>query len=408
MTVTEESQQKDNILSPSSDVASKEALPSAGGVASEVSPGDGALSPPDTKVENNDVKGGGEGDEDVGFGPPPAFPNSSKLGKRKRTIMAVSETAAADGGGASLEDETSSEDGEGGISKKANKNSQSIHRGIKEEVKSPVDEEGARKYSDAMLLASLSDVEGTPKKKETEFADGNTTTATTSKVPQVSGGGSPPSSNAPTPLRSNVHAPRPGEPIKPFALLPKQGPGLSASASKSPGARDPKNEKGGAMYNPYPPQHGYHPSYGYPPTPGGYGYPYYGYPPGPSSYHPYYPPPSHPSAAAGPPSTEGPASPEKWGPYYSPKHQERKTTPATGGGPEKVHSTTAPFHPLSTSSSKISEEGDTMGAAEGLYGPPPPYQHMYDPRYGPPPPPAYKNTGPPAGVSRDDGKFSVR
>ena len=267
MTVKEESQQKDNILSPSADVASKEALPSAGGVATEVSPGDEAQSPSNNKVE--DMEGGGEGDEDVGFGPPPAFPSSSKLGKRKRTIMAVSETAGG-GGGAPLEDETSSEDGEeGGIKKKANKNSQSIHRGIKEEVKSPVDEEGSRKYSDAMLLASLSDVEGTPKKNGTEFADGNNTTAAaTSKVPQVSGGGgSPkaklPSSSAPTPQRSNVHAPRPGEPIKPFALLPKQGPGLSTSASKSPdAARDPKNEKGGAMYNPYPPQHGYHPSYG--------------------------------------------------------------------------------------------------------------------------------------------------
>jgi len=405
MTVKEESQQKDNI-SPSADVASKEALPSTGDVATEVSPGDGAQSPPNNKVE--DMKGGGEGEEDVGFGPPPAFPSSSKLGKRKRTIMAVSETAAAAaaGGGAPLEDETSSEDGEeGGIKKKASKNSQSIHRGIKEEVKSPVDEEGSRKYSDAMLLASLSDVEGTPKKKGTEFADGNnTTTATTSKVPQVSGGGSSPkakllpSSSAPTPQRSNVHAPRPGEPIKPFALLPKQGPGLSASASKSPDARDPKNEKSGAMsYPPYPPQHGYHPSYGYPPT-SGYGYPYYGY----SSYppHPYYQPPSHPSAAA-PPSTEVPASPEKWGPYHSPKHQDRKTTPAAKG-PEKVHSTTAPFHPLSTSSSKISEEGDTTGAS--FPGPPPMY---YDPRYGPPPPPAY-NMGPPAGVSRDDGKFGVR
>ena len=408
MTFKEQSQQKDNI-SPSVDVAAKEALPSAGGVATtEVSPsGNGAQSPPNNKVE--DMKGGGEGEEDVGFGPPPAFPSSSKLGKRKRTIMAVSETAAAGGGGAPLEDETSSEDGEeGGIKKKANKNSQSIHRGIKEEVKSPVDEEGSRKYSDAMLLASLSDVEGTPKKKGTEFADGNNTTvATTSKVPQVSGGGSPkaklPSSSAPTPQRSNVHAPRPGEPIKPFALLPKQGPGLSASASKSPDARDPKNEKGGAMYNPYAPQHGYHPSYPYPPTPG-YGYPY-GYPPGPSSYppHPYYQQPSHPSAAA-PSSTEVPTSPEKWGIYHSPKHQERKTTPAAKG-PEKVHSTTAPFHPLSTSSSKISEEGDTTGAAEGMYGPPPMY---YDPRYGPPPPPAYNNMGPPAGVSRDDGKFGVR
>ena len=60
MTVKEQSQQKDNI-SPSVDVASKETLPSAGGVATtEVSPsGDGARSPPNNKVE--DMKGGGEG-----------------------------------------------------------------------------------------------------------------------------------------------------------------------------------------------------------------------------------------------------------------------------------------------------------------------------------------------------------
>lgn len=415
-------QQEDNLSSPSALDASppKEELKRA---SPQVSPGD------------NTAEVGS--DDDVGFGPPPAFPSSkSQLGKRKRTIMAVSSTTT---GSAPL-DESSSEDGSNS-GKINNNNSQSIHRNVKAEdaaaiatairppQKSPVE--------DALLLASLSDI-GSPKKKELEFADHG-------KEEHGSKIEAPSSSDEQKNPDDNVEA------VKPFALLPKVGGqslGISNKRGKlnedpnSPDGRDPKavespkNEKGpmegGAFAPHYPGGGSYHPGPGYPyhhphgppppPPPPHSRYPYHPYyapygPPGaPYPPRPYYPPghpanqasspPHHPTAAAAvaaTPSSSSPSSaitssPEKWGPYHSPNHQEHKSSSgATTGSspPEAVRSNvettteaTPPlFHPLAGSSSKISEDGEAAGAGARAgastfaHQPPPP-----PPGYGPPPP----------------------
>lgn len=452
-----ESQPQGSLLSPSADPSKEQQslLKIAPSSTAEVTPGDGAFSPHNDGDANNKdgasqhEEGGGE--DDVGFGPPPAFPSSSSkaLGKRKRTIMSVSTT-----GGAPLEDESSSEDGE----KKPNSNSQMIHRIKKNvQVESPQgnvlgnDEGEARKYSDAMLLASLSDVES-PKIKNFEFADANNATATASVQQESGERGSTPKTKEPsssvanTPQRSNVNtnpiSTSTVEPIKPFALMPKPGPGLSSpnkrqntgSAQPSPDGRDPKsakskNEKvareGVYAHHPQaPPQ--YYPGYPYPP------YPHPHAPPPPhhaSAYPPmsYAPYPHHQGPPPGMASTAGPyhprpyypptahaGTPERWGTYHSPKYQDHKA-------PEPVRSnneSSPPYHPLTrTSSSKSShlvpsEDGDAGAAGmygrphPGPYGPPPPGMASYPPdsRYSGPPPPARDEYGQEYNtISRDDG-----
>ncbi len=267
----------------------------------EVSPGgEGPSSPPNNPQQEEEEEEEPDGDDAdaVGFGPPPAFPNSnSKLraGKRKRTLMAVSSTRAAvatakgtTGGGTStlLDDVSSDEEDieEGRLEKGYNgssgnnimkrKQPQMIHR-IKnttapssststssphklnhDKTKGDDEEEeenddGAKSYIDAMLLASLSDVDCSPKRLE-EFANAAASTKnkssssdiTVDNVPHnshVSGETSNSSqaattkttileiatdspkatihidtaSTAPTPLRSNVNL------VKPYALMPK-------------------------------------------------------------------------------------------------------------------------------------------------------------------------------------------
>lgn len=291
----------------------------------EVSPGgEGPFSPPNNPhQEDEEEEPDGDDADAVGFGPPPAFPNSnSKLraGKRKRTLMAVSAAVAVGttgGGTSTLLDDVSSdeEDIEEGRLEKSyngssgnnmkNKQPQMIHR-IKnttvekglgpssssshklshDKTKGDDEEEednddGAKSYIDAMLLASLSDVDCSPKRLE-EFANiatftknkssssentldniphnshvsgetSNSSQAATTKTTMMEIATDSPkatihidtSSTAPTPLRSNVNL------VKPYALMPKlnkRGKFESASALAS-------NSTAAASSPPHPPAH---------------------------------------------------------------------------------------------------------------------------------------------------------
>jgi hypothetical protein len=397
-------------------MSSYPALPAA----AEVSPGEGAFSPPsDNGSSSNSQQDAHDDGDAMGFGPPPAFPNSNgKLhaGKRKQTLMAVSTStstsaAASNSGNTTrLEDVSSDEEddvneGVSGSSTGNNKNKQSqmIHR-IKnttaaegpnnslEKTKQEEEDDGAKSYIDAMLLASLSDVDS-PKRRVEEFANVGASTQNKSSpsenVPQESsevvGGerssgngqtmmmtdsvGSPKatiyigtSSTAPTPLRSNVKV----NLVKPYALMPKPnkrgkfasstsgGGGTSSSSSMSgpppppppsnwPDVRDPKadklnkNDRGaireGIVYG-APSQY----PMGYP-TAGGYPYP--SYPPAPSAVPPThlsdpsavgyaaYPPPL---PSRGPPSVPYAHFPQGPHPGSSPYHPSTRPyyPPGTG------------------------------------------------------------------------------
>ncbi|KAL3821873.1 hypothetical protein ACHAXA_002865 [Cyclostephanos tholiformis] len=449
--------------------------------AAEISPGDGAFSPP-----NDDIEHGDSADiDDVGFGPPPAFPTSNKksLGKRKHTLIAVSATAG-EGGGATtaLNDDSGDEydkenKSSASGSRGRSRQSQMIHRIKKggdskggENISSPKssqdDNDGVKKqYYDAMLLASLSDVEVSPKTKEEE-----PTVEITSPKSSAN-----PSSAAPTPVRSNVNSNTTPVSIKPCALMPKAGPtAFSSTSSKRGGmveagssaaaavkdshsprnvsdhkAVTPMSEKGptgeGPTYSPHhPQQHPYPPGYNYPgythphaPLPhhahasAGHGhltypgYPYGSYhapypqgPPGsaggmmaggaPSPYYhprPYYPP-GHPAHA--PPTSSSSSSHnavgeslDRWN--YS--HQQQAS-----GIPETVHSNNDPssyHHPhLSRSKSHVvpSEDGEPVVVVEGGYYARPPH-----PVYGLGPPPSMRypdsRYGPPPPHSRVPGGY---
>lgn len=319
------SHQHQGPLSPLA-ATSQEPRRNAAASAAEVSPGDGAFSPPnddDIQQDNNraDNSGDDHGELPVGFGPPPAFPSSSKsLRKRKRTVMSVSASA----NGAPLHDDSSDDEGDMSIGGK-NKQSQMIHR-IKEvggdDPKSPEnaneDEDGKKKYSDAMLLASLSDVDS-PKKQEELVEDAAANSGTVQLGPERlvetrSPASSGTSCTAHTPLRSNVNPNTlPLGTVKPFALMPKPVPGYPNKRGKfvganihtpsrvaAPHSRDgrdpkavtPKNEKGAreGVYHapPHPQQHAALPGSSYPP---GFhpGYPY--------PHHPHATPHQHPGAA---------------------------------------------------------------------------------------------------------------
>ncbi|KAL9187795.1 hypothetical protein ACHAXT_006173 [Thalassiosira profunda] len=381
--------------------------------AAEVSPGDGAYSPSTAPPEAEPHEGAGAAE---GFGPPPAFPGAkANPGKRKRTLMAVSAA-----GGAPLEDLSSEDDDEEAAASKEGKGgakpSQNIHRLPQPAASPPAKDD--KNYDDAMLLASLSDVES-PKKAEDQFVEDTVQKLDKAgkkeppKSPKSASGTSTSSAN--TPLRSNVKASPPLEGAKPFALLPKprkgSSPTAAAPAPQSPDGRDPKaartskHERGsreghagqppagypGYPGYPYPGPYGAHPGYaGYP-----YGYPGYG-PPGypPRAYYP------GPPGAPPPPGGAQPPAPERWGPYHSPKPENNRkasepatTSPVRSGGPREE----PPYHPLSGASGATSH---VVPAGEER----PPYGG-YDPRYGPPregyyPPPPGAEAYP--AVSRDE------
>lgn len=403
---------KPPLLSPSAS-ASQEERPSP--PAAEVSPGDGAFSPPNdddnVQHDHNDHDDDEESDSAEEFAPP-AFPGTRNLGKRKRTLMAVSTSANNTAPGeqrSALEDLSSDEEGDNGAntnqdqgeqegaSSNSNKKHQSqmIHRINTDPTtggdttttttsKSPNADEN-KKYNDAMLLASLSDVDSPNSRKQgesapadnVEVAPSTTATAIACSMPEVITTAAPavlsPKTNttvsqATTPLRSNVN-PNPVpvvESTKPYALLPKPGPGFtnkrgkfgehtnknesSGSAPNSPDGRDPKAVKSKGtpaaregMYSAAaitttttavvaPPQHHHpyaaypHPPPGYgPPPPGydarygppppGYGaaaaaaypapYPYMSYAPHPSGAYPYHPRAYYPPGHAPPSSSSG-------------------------------------------------------------------------------------------------------
>ena len=326
----------------------------------ENSPGDGdAVNQPHENSkqqddDENEVVAGDDNDagEDVGFGPPPAFPSSNKaLGKRKHTVLEVSSAPATN---AKLQDDSSEDDaakssGTGNTSSSnRNKQSQMIHRmkttETTEEETTNDDTLGnitmnksGDEYYDAMLLASLSDLgELSPVKAgsltarsptdETQDDIGSPKSTTTAQTPSV----------APTPTQSNVN---PNIMInRPYALVPKSGPlyttpnsrqriatsstvGVSNNPQHSPDRRDPKaitprSAEGrgslpeGMMYGGRsgpPPHHyqyqGYHHHPGYPPP-----------------HHSQHYPPPHASAAGPPPPHHGhpPPPSEAYPPYHHP------------------------------------------------------------------------------------------
>jgi len=431
---TRSSPQQEGPSTPSASTSTKEASSSSTALpaVAEVSPGEGAFSPPNDRSGGSsggeaeeDEKGGDDDGSAVGFGPPPAFPGGGARAldrKRKRTLMAVSTpagaTSAAGGNGAPLEDDSSEEE-EDNSGRARSRQSQMIHRikaapattsegaqDVPPMVSTPpaaADDGAEKKYSDAMLLASLSDVDS-PKKPEDESGDDNFVDVTAAVEQDLREGrgqdrqaGSPKaasstnSSNAPTPLRSNVN-PNPVqlETVKPYALMPKpQGSfpnkrgkydhhhhhtkepvAPTGAAPHSPDMRDPKagvrvkNEKreGAAqLYAPHP----QHPGGSYPPPgssyppgsypPGSYpGYPYSysggavppvphprsgGYPGGGYPGHPSYPPgypygSSYGSYAQGPPGTAAP-SPYPYDPraYYPGQQQQQQQQRPQAPGP---------------------------------------------------------------------------
>jgi hypothetical protein len=353
--------------------------------AAEILPGDSAFSPPNDDIEHDD-----SGDvDDVGFGPPPAFPTSNKksLGKRKHTLIAVSATAG-EGDDDSSEEDDNEDEGcrcrQPQMIHRMNKGSDS--NGVESIIGSPKlsqdDNDGAKKqYYDAMLLASLSDVEVSPK---TTGKGGATIEIMSPKISSAN-----PSSAAPTPVRSNVNPNTTLVSIRPYTLMPKAGPnafsptgskrgrtvedGSSSAAefavatSKAPhsppevrdhkAAVTPMSEKGtrgeGTTYAPqHPVQHPYPPGYhhpGYPhphphphaPLPhhahasAKYGHPTYppGYPYG--SYHAPYP--QGPQGSAGMMMAGVPPSPYRHpSPYYPPGHPAHAPTSPSSGNRNAV------------------------------------------------------------------------
>ncbi|KAL7553907.1 hypothetical protein ACHAWF_017246 [Thalassiosira exigua] len=379
-------------------------------------------------------------EDEEGFGLPPAFPSGEggpPKARQRTRLMAVSspipegegEGAAEGGRPAPLLDLSSEEDDEDDDDdKRPSPEKQAIHR-IRpgdEPARSPSAVEEEKRHSDAMLLASLSDAERSPKTKAEEEADASAVDVAVERLDREEerrrrkqqqrrgsegggGGGGrrtpagSSSSQAPTPLRSNASAVQPV--VRPYALLPKPGPGFpggpgkrggkrdegrdapsvaaAPAPSQSPDRRDPKateakakHDRGGqreaagqrgertagARERPSHPTHrpkvrapqpqAAHPGYlhpGYPYPPGPYGHPSsgggpYGAPP-PSRHHPAYPP--------GYPYPPGPYG------YGAPP------PPPPGGPPTHAPMAHAPYHPSSS------------GA--GYYAQPPP---------GPPPPPS--------------------
>ncbi|KAL7473763.1 hypothetical protein ACHAXS_014234 [Conticribra weissflogii] len=184
-------------------------------------------------------------EDQQGFGAPPPFPGASSnnfRGPRKRTLMAVSSSTP-------VEDDSSSED----ESSAKPVSSQNIHRikgggaGIdfrtqgvhKQENQKDEDSQKNKIRDDAMLLASLSDLD----KKKNEEANGrnanvkgdsnegiSTKVETSIKSPSMK---SPEAySTASTPRRSNVvNANKPGR-VKSFALHPKPSPRADSSVKR--------------------------------------------------------------------------------------------------------------------------------------------------------------------------------
>jgi len=341
--------------------------------AAEVSPGDGAFSPPndDHIHQRHDEQNNSAHDDDsypVGFGPPPAFPSSNKSHKRKRTlIVSASVNGSAPFGEGSSEDDDES-DPIVGINK-MNKQSQMIHRIQKvgdthHDARSPdmeADVDGSKKnYNDAMLLASMSDVES-PKKPE-EFDEDHRTTAppTTTAATHLHVGtalleqrrsptSSETSSTAHTPTRSNLNpnAMRLGS-VTPYALMPKPVPDVyhsnkqgkfapnavtpshnrGTAPPQSPDGRDPKaakpmNEKAAreGVYN-APNNYPQHPAQGsgsqYPPGAFHPGYPYQ-HPNPHAAHNPHHSATGHPAYPPGYPyhmSYGYPQGPPRSSPYY--------------------------------------------------------------------------------------------
>mmetsp|Transcript_11378 Transcript_11378/g.18279 ORF Transcript_11378/g.18279 Transcript_11378/m.18279 type:complete len:844 (-) Transcript_11378:171-2702(-) len=412
---------------PSSPPPSSAAAPSSSrepatpAAVAKVSPGEGAFSPPKTNSPRQDH---GDDDDDAAaaavFGPPPAFPGASTqntLGKRKRTLMAVSTSGVSGTGGSALEDLSSDDEDDEDGSKSAksgskkHQHSQMIHRiqvgqdamsPIEARVKKENEEDDSKKYSDAMLLASLSDVDSPKKAEEAASSTKGRGEAANheKKSPEEQNPRSPPrsapsshsSSNAPTPLRSNVN-PNPTlnaeSVVKPFALLPrpeakrpkyespgnnhissshnypnyhKGTPSRSSLPPQSPDGRDPKAAKtkkeGGVRegYPPYPPT----PSYSSQPPPGAYpGYTHLGYP---------YPshPGAHPSPYGAPPGAPPGSVPPPHGyPGYPPYNMSAypPTGHPQGPPPHPVMAHPSPYHPRA---------GYYPGGPPGGPGAPPP------------------------------------
>ncbi|KAL3775558.1 hypothetical protein ACHAW5_001577 [Stephanodiscus triporus] len=431
----------------------------------EISPGDGAYSPQNDGIKQDDG-GDVEGCDDVGFGPPPAFPTSNKnsLRKRKHTLIAVSSSTA---GPSRSHDDSSEEDCDKSGSGGRRKQSQMIHR-IKKGgddadskgcPKTSEDDDGVEKqYCDAMLLASLSDVEAvSPMRQEEVVAAGGPggdddlpasrssgPTAVEVSSPKRSPDVAP--SSAPTPVRSNVNPNPDPVPVRPYALMPKPGPpvfsnnkrvkmtgSVPAAAPYSPDVRDPKavtpmNERGTreqreeATYAHPPPNPWHHPRHQYPPGYHHPGYPPYPYPhhhphPAPPSQHghghghPTYPPgyphappyrATYPQAQPGSGQVMAGAAPPPYHhprPYYPPGHPAHAPPSSSGnqimgGSPEMI---------LSRAESHVvpSEDGEPASAEGGSAPAHDPYE-PYD--YAPiasPPHPAEAHYQVPAAVSNE-------